>query len=191
MKKLLIALLFVTGAAWAQTNQYYGIKTQSQIYQNSLGHIVFVDSSTGPVSLATLASGGSVPNVAYVSNVIIDSTTVENTFQVAQDYQVTIKPASVTSLVKIEVSFCAFNDAGRAIFSIMRDNENILSDSGGCQINFAAGTRLCGSMIYIDNPATISTTTYAIGFASYSDGGTTLLGDTDTTTTLVATEIRQ
>lgn len=64
MKKVLTAalLFLVGGAAFAQTNQYYGIKTQSQIYQNSLGHIVFVDQSTGPISLATLANPPAPPS---------------------------------------------------------------------------------------------------------------------------------
>lgn len=167
----------------------------------SVGTTYLVD---GSVTAAKLASGAARTNfgagaVLQVVQATIGGSVISTTSTsfVSTGLSASITPASATSKVLVSVNLTAFystvaNTSGR--WTIYRGVSNIAPTGSGTGQNFgeifaSAGQTLNNSnALYLDSPATTSSTTYTIYFAS-NNGNNVQFQPNNQTSTMVLMEI--
>jgi hypothetical protein len=121
---------------------------------------------------------GSVLQVVQGSSIIQDTTT-SNSFT-ASSLATSITPSSSANKILISVASIATNTGGgQSNYTIYRNSTNLAS---GSQNSFAFSFTLTGyffgsiAMIYLDSPATTSSTTYTVYFKTNSGATTSYFG---------------
>ncbi len=124
-----------------------------------------------------------VLQVVYATSTTVFNTT-SSTFQVA-NLSGSITPTSSSNRIAIFISGTLRNANSANTTcqaTIMKGGSNILATNGGAEFAIAAvGNAFTpASIVYIDSPATTSSTTYAVGLRSTDNTTTVAFGDTQT-----------
>jgi len=135
---------------------------------------------------------GSVLQVVQGSTSTGNSTT-SNSF-IASSLTTSITPSSSANKILISISsLCANTGNGQGNFTIFRNSTNL---AGGSQLSFSYTYVSSGytfsplTMIYLDSPATTSSTTYTVYFKTNAGATTTYLNDSITQSTITLMEIK-
>ena len=135
---------------------------------------------------------GSVLQVVQGSSIIQD-TTSSNSFT-ASSLTASITPSSSANKILISVASLATNTGnGQANYTIYRNSTNL---GGGAESSFAFSFTLSGyfygsiAMIYLDSPATTSSTTYTVYFKTNSGATTSYFGSSAVQGTITLMEIK-
>jgi hypothetical protein len=147
--------------------------------------------TTNKLSVASMPTG-SVLQVVQGST-STGNTTTSNSFT-ASSLTASITPSSSANKILISIaSLCANTGNGQGNFTIFRNLTNL---AGGSQNSFAYTFVSSGytfsplTMIYLDSPATTSSTTYTVYFKTNSGATTTYLNDSVTQSTITLMEIK-
>jgi hypothetical protein len=142
---------------------------------------------------ATPAGGGKVLQVVQTvaTNTTSNST---STYAAATGLSVAITPSLVTSKVLIMLRHQTYASSGNADNSLnlrlYRDATNI--HYYGTELGLvgtAVKKQLMASTVYLDSPATTSSTTYSVQFANYINGASVGINDPSSQMTITAMEI--
>ena len=135
---------------------------------------------------------GSVLQVVQGSSSTQDSTS-SNSFT-ASSLTASITPASSANKILISVASLATNTGnGQGTYTIYRNSTNL---GGGSESSFAFSFTSSGyhygtiAMIYLDSPATTSSTTYTVYFKTQTGATTSYFGSATITATITLTEIK-
>jgi hypothetical protein len=155
--------------------------------------------STGTVALTGAAVTSSQLPTGTVLQVIQgtasnqDSTT-SNSF-VATSLSASITPKFSTSKILIQVSSVVTNTGnGQGNFTIYRGGTNLGGGGAGqasLQMFYSSSGYQFGpcTILYLDSPATTSSTTYQVYFKTQSGGTTTVFGTTNVTESIILMEV--
>ena len=149
---------------------------------------------TLPASDGTIVTTGSPQSggvIQVVSEIIVSTTTTTSTTPVSTGLSVSITPKFSTSKIFIFASYNLDNDtSGNNAFSTIYRNSTNLGVNGYFGQVFCNPARsivsICSS--FLDSPATVSSTTYAIYFAIPA-GGTIGFNTNSQSCTITAMEI--
>ena len=108
-----------------------------------------------------------------------------------------ITPTSSSNKILILVSFpCTINDTQRQLsFTLFKNNTTNLAPNNGGQLSFgqlyseSLNIQGVGSLNFLDSPATTSSTTYTVYFASTNSGGSVSMFQNSLTGTITLMEI--
>ena len=135
------------------------------------GHILVADSTVSPTGLKWAAPvGGKLLQVVQATKT--DSTTTSSQAFVAAGLQVTITPSSATSKVLILSSFTLTGSSStQAYYKLVKNTSTdlFIGDAAGSRPRVSGGTFIDnsnyitnGNVMFLDSPATTSSTTYDI-----------------------------
>ena len=142
---------------------------------------------------AAPAGGGKVLQVVQTvaTNTTSNST---STYAAATGLSVAITPSSATSKVLVFVrhqTYASNGDANNSLnLRLYRDATNI--HYYGTELGLvgtAVKKQLMASTVYLDSPATTSSTTYSVQFANYINGASVAINDPSSQMTITAMEI--
>jgi hypothetical protein len=169
--------------------------TVSRLAVGTNGQTLVADSSTATgLKWATPAGGGG--KVLQVVQTVATNTTSNSTstYAAATGLSVAITPSSATSKVLIMLrhqTYASAADASNSLnLRLYRDATNIHyygTELG--LVNTAVKKQLMASTVYLDSPATTSSTTYSVQFANYINGAAVAINDPSSQMTITAMEI--
>jgi hypothetical protein len=153
--------------------------------------VLTIDSSGNVTAPNKLISTGHVLQVVQSKGTTSESTTGNS--YVASSLSASITPSSTSSKILIQVSSIVSNTGnGQGNYTIYRGATNL---AGGAQNSFNQYYSSSGysfvplTMVYLDSPATTSSTTYTVYFKTASGSTTTYLGSTNIEQTITLMEI--
>jgi len=170
---------------------------------NALGSSGQVLTSNGASALPTWqAASASAGQVLQVLSGTLTSTASSSSSTFADTgLTVSITPSSSSNKVLVIAYVCTSNDAGTTnnstFLNLVRGSTNIfVGDSAGNRIQVTAFpapsaaaslSLMCATMMYLDSPATTSSTTYKVQFAASNNAATVYINRsyTDTNATTV------
>jgi len=144
-----------------------------------------------------LASGQSIPKAALPTGSVLQvvqatyttypNTTTSTSF-VGTGHTVTITPNFSTSKILLITHHGTYNTTGTGYRTIYRNSTNIGDASWGFNESSSSGGWETNAIVYLDSPATTSSTSYQIYFRT--SAGTTYYGaDSGQISSLIAMEI--
>jgi hypothetical protein len=155
---------------------------------------------TLPTTNGTVLTNGTNANfpAGSVLQVVQGSSTVQNTTSsnsfTASSLTASITPSSSANKILISVASLATNTGGgQGTYTIYRNLTNL---GGGTESSFAFNFTLTGyhygtiAMIYLDSPATTSSTTYTVYFKTQTGATTSYFGSATNTSTITLTEVK-
>jgi len=157
------------------------------------GTIVAADIASGAITAAKLASGvgGKVLQVVQSSYTATQFQTTSTSYvSVSQSASITPSSSSNKVLILTVGSLWSGSNAGSANLTIYRGASNILNTGGMCISYSGAGSIWStANIVYLDSPATTSSTTYSIYVKSQSGQNVYYSGNSDQTQSIVLLEI--
>ncbi len=159
--------------------------------------IVLVGSTSGSVTLQEPAvAGTTVLTLPAVSGTVLTTTSPKagnviqvvnatystqtgttSTSYVTSGLTASITPTSSSSKILAMCSFNPTNSVGNlsSWYTLYRGGSNLFTAEGSSRLETSAFITASGSIIYLDSPATTSSTTYTVYMKSQSSGNTTYM----------------